>query len=1200
MRTPPNFLTVSGQNPAPLNDHAVPMRFVYKDDNGVFKMNPEAVDALRRIKGPVVVVSLWGPDSKGKSFVLNQLLAKSGGFQVESTRRQCAGGIWLWSTPMKQTTLDGTEYNLLLLDIEGFDSYDQTGLYRTQIFSLVILLSSMLIYNQTGAIDENALDHLSLVPDITEHIHVSTSGAKATPSELGPFSFSPIFVWLLREFYEGDKKQTARDYLEQKLRPQSDDGNDLAVKNQIRESIQVLFPDRECFALGSPFINKNGAQHLGQISLENIQSEFRTRIDALTKYVFGRTRPKQVGGTIMTGPTLAGITKFILDALKDGSVPTISSSWQSVEESECKRAYDTATEVYLSAFDRATPPEEAFLREAHDEAVKKSVLAYNAYAVGTGSVRHKYEVLFHNFLTKVFQDYKTNTLREADLRCLGAIQGMEKKLRAASQVPDAKLDHVITVLDGMVSEYEASVHGPKKWKMLCCFLQKSFQDVILNQAKKQMDQVLSEKSTLSLKCRSSEDKIELLNKQLQASEKAQAEYQSHYEISIDDIKKLSGSYERRIIDLDSKCKSVEDRYSSILQTLDSSRQEFLKSKESYEELLSKKNVHDSNFKPSSEGGEEKPWAKQEASKWKEKYDAAVRDAQIANEEVLAAQKEANERKAESDAANEKVLSAEKEASEWKNLYDAVVGEAKTAEEKVLSAQKEADEFKDKLDTALREIAASKSSCSEVEEKISAADEKALSAQKEAIEWKDRYDAAVKEAKSANEKILSAEKEANELRDKFEGAIREVAVLKFRSRTAEEKTSAASEKALSAQKEATEWKENYNAAAIEAKSTLQKAAVIQEHVDALQMEFSKAEQEEEIKDMVADLAGAEQHLITKSSELQAAVSETENCDFESLDLTSQIRELNDMLQSTNTRIESLRKEAQLLVQRKTQLNEQFLTEQKIVQDLHQECQNFKNQAKLANESADKARMKELAAQNERNDFQLLAVERLGQIENAGERIKSLEREKMQLLDKIEKHTLSSQRSKSKLAILQATIKEKEDQIESLMNLNNKQMQNLVQVHRISSKIEDAAEASYAQITLEENNENFLWQESTPAFLDETVTDSRGKRSRPLEAPGEDSSMEQSMETFDGIVGANKRARPMMTPVRCTMSEDVSFSEGAEGISPGSKADTGNYMKFTVPRLRAELTEQGFGDELQQLGSRKKKDVLELYEKLILHK
>ena len=55
-----------------------------------------------------------------------QLLGRSSGFQVASTHRPCTKGLWMWSAPIKRTALDGTEYNLLLLDSEGIDAYDQT------------------------------------------------------------------------------------------------------------------------------------------------------------------------------------------------------------------------------------------------------------------------------------------------------------------------------------------------------------------------------------------------------------------------------------------------------------------------------------------------------------------------------------------------------------------------------------------------------------------------------------------------------------------------------------------------------------------------------------------------------------------------------------------------------------------------------------------------------------------------------------------------------------------------------------------------------------------------------------------------------------------------------------------------------------------------------------------------------------------
>jgi hypothetical protein len=64
------------------------------------------------------------------------------------------------------------------------------------------------------------------------------------------------------------------------------------------------------------------------MQLSNFRPEFRSGLDAFTKFVLDRTRPKQLGATTMTGPILAGLTQSFLDAINNGAVPTISSSWQ--------------------------------------------------------------------------------------------------------------------------------------------------------------------------------------------------------------------------------------------------------------------------------------------------------------------------------------------------------------------------------------------------------------------------------------------------------------------------------------------------------------------------------------------------------------------------------------------------------------------------------------------------------------------------------------------------------------------------------------------------------------------------------------------------------------------------------------------------------------------------------------------------------
>nr|GMC89973.1 guanylate-binding protein 1-like [Ipomoea batatas] len=541
---------------------ARPIRFVYCDEKGKFQIDPEALAVLQLVKEPVGVVAVCGRARQGKSYILNQLLGRSSGFHVASTHRPCTKGLWLWSAPVRRTALDGTEYNLLLLDTEGIDAYDQTGTYSMQIFSLAVLLSSMFIYNQMGGIDEVALDRLSLVTEMSKHIRVRASGGGSSISELG--QFAPTFIWLLRDFYleltEDNRKITPRDYLELALSP------------------------------------------------------------------------------------VVGREKDVVDKNK------------SVEEAECQRAYDLAAEIYMSTFDRSKPPEEAALREAHEYAVQKSLSAFNATAVGAGPIRQKYEKRLQSFVKKAFEDIKRDSFSEAYQQCSNSIQEMEKDLRKACHAPDAKIDNVLKVLDHLLSKYEASCHGPEKWRKLVIFLQQSLEGPLLDLTKKQIDQIGAEKTSLVLKCRSIEDKMGLLNKQLEASEKYKSEYLRRYEDAINDKKKLGDDYMSRITTLQSKCSSLEERCSSLSKTLDSARQESLEWKRKSDQLLSKHRADEDQINAEisilksrtsaaearvAAAKEQAHAAQEEAEEWKRKYEIAVKEVKVALEKAAVFQEQAN-------------------------------------------------------------------------------------------------------------------------------------------------------------------------------------------------------------------------------------------------------------------------------------------------------------------------------------------------------------------------------------------------------------------------------------------------------------------------------------------------------------------------------------------------------------------------------
>ncbi|ESR62657.1 hypothetical protein CICLE_v10014139mg [Citrus x clementina] len=970
-------------NSTPVTGPARPIRLVYCDEKGKFRMDPEAVAALQLVKEPIGVVSVCGRARQGKSFILNQLLGRSSGFQVASTHRPCTKGLWLWSAPLKRTALDGTEYNLLLLDSEGIDAYDQTGTYSTQIFSLAVLLSSMFIYNQMGGIDESAIDRLSLVTQMTKHIRVRASGGKTTPSELG--QFSPIFVWLLRDFYldlaEDNRKITPRDYLEIALRPVQGSGRDIAAKNEIRDSIRALFPDRECFTLVRPLNNENELQRLDQISLDRLRPEFRAGLDALTKFVFERTRPKQVGATVLTGPVLIGITESYLDAINNGAVPTISSSWQSVEEAECRRAYDSATETYMSTFDRSKPPEEVALGEAHEAAVQKALAVYNAGAVGVGLARKKYEGLLQKFFRKAFEDHKKNVYMEADIRCSSAIQSMERKLRAACHSLDASIDNVV--------------------------------------------------------------------KQLEDSERYKSEYLKRYDDAINDKKKLADDYTSRINNLQGENISLREKSSSLSKTVDSLKNEI---------------------------------------------------------------------------------------SDWKRKYDQVLTKQKAMEDQV---------------------------CSEIE------------------------------------------------------------VLKSRSTAAEARLAAAREQALSAQEEVEEWKRKYGVAVREAKTALEKAAIVQERTskemqqreDVLREEFSStlAEKEEEMKEKAAKIEHAEQCLTTLRLELKAAESKMRSYEVEISSQKLETKELSEKLEAVNAKAQSFEREARIMEQDKVYLQQKYKSEFERFEEVQERCKVAEKEAKKATELADRERAEAAAARKGKSEFENLAMERMAVIERVQRQIESLERQKTDLTNEVNRIRESELEALSKVALLEARVEEREKEIESLLESNNEQrvstVKKLEDLLESERRTRAAANAMAERLSLEVQSAQAkldeMQQELTKARLNETALGSKlravshGKRARADDYEAGVESV-QEMDTNDKVLRANKRSRSTTSPLKYTQPEDGGSVFRGDDDNLSQQSNQEDYTKFTVQKLKQELTKHNFGAELLQLRNPNKKEILALYEKCILQK
>ncbi|XP_038709808.1 guanylate-binding protein 1-like isoform X4 [Tripterygium wilfordii] len=604
------------------------------------------------------------------------------------------------------------------------------------------------------------------------------------------------------------------------------------------------------------------------------------------------------------------------------------------------------------------------------------------------------------------------------------------------------------VLDSLLSEFEASVHGPSKCLNLSSFMQQSLQGPILQHAKKKIEEVSSENNDLILKCRSIEDKMELLTKRLESSVKLNNEYQKCYEDAINDIKKLSDPYRSRVTELENRFKSSEERCSSLLKLLDSVAQETLQWKTKYEEELTKEKATDNQFNT--------------------------------------------------------------------------------------------------------EIAVLKSRISLAEVRVAAANEQSQSAQKEVDEWKNKYEAAVEEAKASLQKV-----------------------------------------------------------AIDQESSTMEA---QSREDSLRTVFfnSLAEKvDTEIKDKVAKLEHAEQRVATLSLELEAAESRIKNYESESSALKLQIKELVDKYEIVNTSAQTLKKQATMLEKEKNYLEQKYHSELERSAEAHERCKASGKEVRVESELIGTAPKKDFASDIEAVGVQQPAVERLAHVEKTQLRIESLERENRPLASEVDRCRVSEESAISKAALLEVKVKEREEEIKSLLKLINENGVGSLQNLKSSSGPECAAysvanemrEAPSDQPYSVQGEVKLLQQELSTNSKNETLLDSEqrsnsdGKRLRSPKVFSDFVCMDSDEEKVE----QSKRPKRAMTPRRCTIVADMNSPIMTnEDKSESQKSHSGDYTKFTVTELWQELMKHGFVSELLELKRPKKKDILDLYKKLVLQR
>ena len=312
-------------------------------ENGKFIISEEARKLLsQKSNDNLGIISLVGKYRTGKSFLLNRVILerqKHLGFGVAPTIKPCTKGIWIWSDPLIISNVHSpTPFPAYLIDTEGLGAYDEEINHDSKIFLIAVLISSLFIYNSFGAIDENQVNNLSFVLNLSKTIKIKSVSIEDNEEELA--KYFPTLLWLLRDFSlkledKNGNVITEKQYLENALRELSGLTNSIEEKNRVRNLIRAYFPERDCFCMVRPTENEQDLQNLQNLPDNKFRKEFLEQSKIFRNKVMKKTKPKRLNGRVLTGSMLVEFVQNVLDAINAGAIPVIEDSWRYIMKNEC-------------------------------------------------------------------------------------------------------------------------------------------------------------------------------------------------------------------------------------------------------------------------------------------------------------------------------------------------------------------------------------------------------------------------------------------------------------------------------------------------------------------------------------------------------------------------------------------------------------------------------------------------------------------------------------------------------------------------------------------------------------------------------------------------------------------------------------------------------------------------------------------------
>ncbi|XP_067874544.1 guanylate-binding protein 1-like [Heterodontus francisci] len=443
-----------------LSNMEQPVCLIENSDSGELRVNQEAVSILSEISQPVVVVAIVGLYRTGKSYLMNKLARKQRGFSLGSTIQSQTKGIWMWCVPHPLNP----DHCLVLLDTEGLGDVEKGDEKNDSwIFALAVLLSSMLVYNSIGTIDQYAVEKLHYITELTELIKVKSAGGDDESVEFA--RFFPAFVWSVRDFTLelklAGREVTEDEYLDNALKLKPGSSKKTQVYNLPRECIRNYFPTRKCFVFDRP-ADKEVMKDMDQIPDCGLDPDFVRQAQVFVKYVYSMAQIKRLkGGYTVSGRLLGTLALTYVDAIRSGTIPCLESTVHTLAQIENTAAVSEAVKAYEEMMgEQVRLPTETVkeLSEIHNRCQSQALQLFMKRCFKDEG--QKYQQEFMNGVAEIYSTMcKKNCQESVDKSTsiileLGAV--MKDKIKKGSYTKPGGYAEYEQDMEALVEQYRAT------------------------------------------------------------------------------------------------------------------------------------------------------------------------------------------------------------------------------------------------------------------------------------------------------------------------------------------------------------------------------------------------------------------------------------------------------------------------------------------------------------------------------------------------------------------------------------------------------------------------------------------------------------------------------------------------------------------------------------------------------------------------